>query len=1177
MDESQYQKHVYHPPVFAANEYPFGENESAVIPRESTRLVFNICCTLLGGNHQNLRHWSREPNVYGMAEKISRLFYFMHYVMHLSSESEVVTENKPTLMVLEALNEYIGSQPSVVIVAWRLHYFVDPSVLDNLKRPIFEFFVATGKHVRDIAQNPKHMAQYPKEIHDYTFDRYMESVAAYLTLANTPITEEQRRTWKSKEMSEIMFAPTSPYALHRVFTLENAIQQVRVAQKNVNTLQQTTERYTQVAMLSDGIGNTHLLRPIFPVPQSTWLYNRNHIAYPAFFGMILPVRMDMLNEEDREAINALREAFPGLNPQTLISSGVSRMLSQSQIRTLTAEKNGGGNVLLTFFTPYTGLRDELEADFIRSCELKPSDAEYYAFRRRWQLSALNRFRSIWDCNREDISLVNHRMIDYESRNISGKADICVPLKKVSMSLSRACDMIARFMLALENILGVVYVHGPTLHSYIAFLQPAWNKPVLHCHPLLVGDPAKGKSHAFSTAAKMLIPDAVLFLTNMTEKSLTGAQYDLMDRALAMNEASPAMLGIGDGKGVGVLEQMVKDMLTGCKISYQETAFRTDAKGNRGDRITITRDIEATCCVAMCLNTAIADVQSATMSRMDTFSVTSDERTDGVKIMDRMRVSDDRELSKLRKEFIQQRHILHYLYFKLEKMIHSSIISDVDMTIPQVYFMIALENWAAKGIHTNDTRQVERMCGKARTLTILYALESVFFNPSHPVYGRPISDELFLYVEEYLVCTEDIAWMVIGLCKESFIPKPYMQIIEVLKAIQKDPRFIGPAITDDEQIDHDYRQFEGDIPQFAAYVHAYHSTTAAAIDDYIRILIWLKGINIRGQNSNILAARIYLKGRERRPRLQIACPIFELNFDNIVEEAIRATWHAHTRTKIYEHTSMQRDRYIITGEQEKGVPHIMKMLKVETGENLLVIRDAGMVRHLTRHSAVYDMEQTTEDGRKMRNDAVRSFFDNMPSVRENQFLVRRDFEELVVQRHLESLGIDLTKNKAGYSAFPSMSETIYAKFLESFSREEREQFLPRQLYPTAYITPQKTAQYSMANNQTQSDLLPSALNQKQNDDIETSRSRRMAAFQNATSTVAITFGTSGITTMEGPNVNSVLAAPVEQRFDRVTRRMLQQRVFPTVHVEAPPIPTDPSLEIPFNKTFVPRHKQAAATA
>lgn len=324
------------------------------------------------------------------------------------------------------------------------------------------------------------------------------------------------------------------------------------------------------------------------------------------------------------------------------------------------------------------------------------------------------------------------------------------LRPIDPTLSPFANMTA-YMMDTYDRAGVIHLHGIIHLIYVNSLGAlsADNRGI-HTHVGCAGAHSVGKSYSLDHVAdSLLIAGTFYKLLRLTPQSLsTGTDFsnkvfffhEIPNNYLGINENVPAS---SSSKDQG--DALVKQILSG----ESQTTLSAHTDNVSGKRLTIETTINQRCVFIGAMN--IATFLMAAPIRARYLLIDVPKKTNKNRSLAFARLEKNNKIK--RPSFFHL--MMQYLVFKVVKCIETGLIPDVNMEVALLVFNDVLQKLNQEyGFNTNESRDLDRLCNMARTLTIANAIFVGYF-----MYDKKMDFEAtptFLGIQDYLVCTEEIA-------------------------------------------------------------------------------------------------------------------------------------------------------------------------------------------------------------------------------------------------------------------------------------------------------------------------------------------------------------------------------------------------------------------------------------
>jgi len=373
---------------------------------------------------------------------------------------------------------------------------------------------------------------------------------------------------------------------------------------------------------------------------------------------------------------------------------------------------------------------------------------------------LDQFSYIWMPGR-NINQVMKSIIKWGQDNMEKMINYKHP-KPIDKKLSPFANMLHYMMNTYEKA-GVLHLHGVLQLTYVTALGAlnADNRGI-HTHMGLAGPHSGGKSYSLDHLADMLlIPGSFYKLLRLTPQSLsTGTDFSNM--VLILHEIPNNYLGYNDlapssknTKDQG--DASVKQIMSG----ESNTILSAHTDTSTGKRHTIQTTINQRCVFIGAMNLAIFLMAEAIRARW--FMKDIPKKNTKGRSLAYARL--EKGTKSREPEFFHQ--MMQYLFAQVIRLIEVGIIPDVDITPALLLFNDVLQRLQNEyGFVTNEHRDLDRLSNAAKIFTIMNAIYIRYFMGDNKASFVVNAD--FLRIQDYLICTEEIAAFTLTALSDMFV-------------------------------------------------------------------------------------------------------------------------------------------------------------------------------------------------------------------------------------------------------------------------------------------------------------------------------------------------------------------------------------------------------------------------
>lgn len=348
--------------------------------------------------------------------------------------------------------------------------------------------------------------------------------------------------------------------------------------------------------------------------------------------------------------------------------------------------------------------------------------------------------------------------------------VVVPEKTVCWddSLSEFGNMVIGFMMVLQTVMGIAYLHDECLYQLFNAIGAQRMKYELRNHTLIIGPPMSGKSLMEKTAKQLMTPGTFMNVTTQTKNAnSTSTNHDCL--VYFMDEAPPYMSEKGtDGAGPAEMKSIATD-----GILYNEQCVMDEVTRERLSMTTISRRLIQYCIAG---NLSVAKLHPSLQSRFFIRSVPLRSCDDLDPVFEKMLDEGDDAVKLAVIDRIQT--IL---------AITAMVSHGIDMNWlcrPDMNFGIGLVQkffQNLKGVKP-DTRSKERVPNYIRSVMVMNAVCAVFDTNKHFAPGTPFEMAQIVECERYLCATREIVYFCISHMREAFVDINALEVYKAINAI-----------------------------------------------------------------------------------------------------------------------------------------------------------------------------------------------------------------------------------------------------------------------------------------------------------------------------------------------------------------------------------------------------------
>lgn len=348
-------------------------------------------------------------------------------------------------------------------------------------------------------------------------------------------------------------------------------------------------------------------------------------------------------------------------------------------------------------------------------------------------------------------------------------------------LSCFANTIVRMAATFDTVLQLEHNYPLQMVTNIAHLASLRFHFGLGPNVMMAGEAATGKSTVMNNAQKLSLPHTSTSTGSISAK-VFAVQGDMSDETKFMEEIDAEL--IGAGKNEGKENSIFKDLLT-------RKFMTTDSYdiGNKEGRTSRRYELRAMFNVICAFNQKAPDRNSPMASRFIVWQMTQRSRFERDKISNHSRDTFENE-EILTNTIIFNFHLQNYYLFLWEKAIESGVLPDIGMHVTRKVVRIIFGDLKKRGINTPNDRFMLQYEGLVRTLTMLYAIEMVFFSELALDRREAASDSDasmrrgFLYTDlldlvPWGVANAEISIFVLSLLASQFLPEMEHSISDVI--------------------------------------------------------------------------------------------------------------------------------------------------------------------------------------------------------------------------------------------------------------------------------------------------------------------------------------------------------------------------------------------------------------
>lgn len=765
--------------------------------------------------------------------------------------------------------------------------------------------------------------------------------------------------------------PANPY---RIFTIDRAVK-IRggnVSQSNI------------LAYVTVDAESTKRYR--FPCPEHVWEIDSE------YFNPGVLDRMEFPTEQKRTVESPLRDIC--------LFQGSDGGEYRDQILDIMEATHGFAREDFSFNRQSDFAILEQVASKIQNRELArlSLESEKQAWLRTFKLGLMEDFRKFW-CLESHISVnIKHMMRWEESCRLAAEEEkrdftLTTPHQPVDTALSPFANLMVRRLVQYEKLLKTSTVHRELLITIVATRDAYRRSFDLHTNPLLAGAGSSSKSYILNCVDKLSIPGTVQTVTHITAKAdaIDDNQNDIIT---LFHEFPQSLMGF-DQQQTATGDPMFKERLTSNK--FKTKLFCVDEEtGKRSNRIA-----ESECIGVMggCTNDPPGKIPEALRSRFLMIMCPQIVR-DGHEVIDQFGSKSFRSMNKKKADMIHEHHSEQYMICLIHKLIWTKVLTDVNLSIAHTIFRSVLGLLDKEGIRTKDPRHYTRLENTARTLTIMHAIEIVINTPGGALFNKPFEIRDLFALEEYLFCTEEIAYFTISLLQDMYINPAEREVaLTLTDAIVHYPPPDGDEsgcafkYDEDGEIDRNYVVLKGDHSwNIANKLSRSMRKNKSSPENIQAILADLSTRTILAPDAGGRRLPIYEFDRTKKMGCVATAwldRVLDPSFAHLMQKAIRGTFHKYSRK-----------RTILLGETHlsEDMPHIWRTIDVVPNtEHALIVHNTGYQTDFEQN-CLFGFSPDQSQSQSTDGSSDTSLF--FPSYR-----VDADLESIEFLQHLDSIGKD----------------------------------------------------------------------------------------------------------------------------------------------------------------------------
>ena len=682
--------------------------------------------------------------------------------------------------------------------------------------------------------------------------------------ADVPVHEERSRVpaWKHGAIS--MASDSNPANPLNLFALKNAIEDEQLQNLSVSvcTDQCDISKYVFKQVNGDDRGEANPMFPelspgveftaiAFPQPKNVWLLEPHFLEPQRFMRMLFPnhqlgvqcmtdpkMYRNMLESEDLEkhlfdTLNAMGDAdFMSDNEedqeaeldeffnsgtsatQAYLRSGKYRYLQQQRMFEGQADFDLEAQLQEQDDTLQFRLKNERRLvpifELLESNDKAVRDTYAPAFKEHFLTGCDEYRKSLTDRTRQnavDVEMNKFREKRQRARmQWSGKHFI------LDVRHSYEANIWIRRCQHLNYTFRVANAHSQINLCIVARQNAFEYRYGMHVNIMLRGIEETSKSFVINMVQKLSIQNTVL-----TEQGKTGAAdrsgTNTNGYCIGWHELNWSEVNGKNGEKTGNAE--FKD--TTCSGMYVLREFvwleghSSKTSKKRGMKITVSSAIRV---YIIATNESFPAALSSVQSRFLDIVMHRLEFTDGVGIQNASDIHNiihgDSPEEKTRIKKIQEEyHRENYLIYLTETMIKMHLLPNITLDIFAIYAELFFEKLAEYG-KVMSIRAKQRVAMLARTLTIIHAIEKVFYSELSIIRrieetGKPWDFELMWYIAPFLYCNGITAIMAMVMMSDSFLEEEDDRILHALAATYCNGYMAGetdhPMLTDIEDNTH----------------------------------------------------------------------------------------------------------------------------------------------------------------------------------------------------------------------------------------------------------------------------------------------------------------------------------------------------------------------------------------
>lgn len=458
--------------------------------------------------------------------------------------------------------------------------------------------------------------------------------------------------------------------------------------------------------------------------------------------------------------------------------------------------------------------------------------------------AMRQHQRVWNVS-ANISQVNKNAIVWSAQFSTWTTPERDRVMMDNRSLSTFGNMVAMDFYNLEFQVNVATTHSVFYMTLVCALNAYYYKlGTLHSNLMLLGAGASGKSFIMNEIDSILVPGSTNVVSNQTEKAMATGM-DCNDHLTMFHEIPTRLLASdGNRNGSETGDTLFKDQLTRGTISTQTVVITDDH-----ERIPVNYEAEHVGVVICASNEREDRMHESVKSRFICVSVNERNRR-GAEVIDKQRKplevhgrygSNEKRLAK--DAFFHRIRMRQTMIIMVERLIATKVFDGPDLSIAHRVVNEACVYIKNNYVHgeTFNVREVGNIVMFARTLTIMHACERYANDASSPGFGKSIEFANIARIQEYLVCTEEIAIFALSSFFPTLLRYNTLQTVELILRAVKNDLHVNPDTGELHTTDEDVYYYT--LPKFKKRFRMYSYFMNAQKDRDVTTKLSLENIQV----------------------------------------------------------------------------------------------------------------------------------------------------------------------------------------------------------------------------------------------------------------------------------------------------------------------------------------------